>query len=230
MLEEIHIEAFTLSSLPFRDFDRIVTLFSKEQGLIKVLIKGANRPKSSRLIFCQPLTYSSFILQKKRSELALFSEGKLIDPFLSLRISYDHLKASFDLSEALLKISMTQNPCADLFLLFKSYLNQISKYPDPSILTTSFYLKISLYEGCLTLKRKCTNCNLDAEKLYFCFKDYFCARCAPARDLEFSQQELALLLELVKEKSFDQLKSKTVTPDLNEKVRKLYAELHEIDL
>lgn len=230
MVEEIHTEAFTLTSIPFRDFDRIVTLFSKEQGLIKVLIKGANRPKSSRLIFCQPLTYSSFILQKKRSELTLFSEGKLINPFLSLRLSYDHLKASCDLSEALLKISITQSPCPDLFLLFKSYLNQISKYSNPFLLTTSFYLKISLYEGCLTLKRKCTNCKVDGEKLYFCSKDYFCTRCAPIRHLEFSQQELALLLEIVKEKSFDQLKSKTITSDLNEKVRKLYAELHEIDL
>lgn len=230
MLEEIQAEALTLTSIPFQDFDRILTLFSKEHGQIKLIIKGANRPKSNRLIFCQPLTHASYVLRKKRGNFYQFVEGKLIDPFLELRESYDHLTASFDLTEGLSKVYMDQHPSPDLFALLKSYLKHMPQSQTPHVFVSSFYLKVLLYEGCLTLKKKCSKCNREADSLYFCYKDYFCSYCCSIRNLKFTQKELQSLFDLVKERSFEKLKTQTQPLTLSEKIRTLYAQLHEIDL
>ncbi len=230
MSTDLHTDAFVLSSIPFKDYDRIVTLFSKEMGQIKVFVNGANRPKSNKLALSEPLTYASYLLRKKRGDFYTFIEGKLLDPFLGLRDSYEHLTAGFDLLHAILKSQVEQYPSADLFSLLKSYLKQMVSSKDPKVLVSSFYLKVLLFEGCLTLKSQCSRCHKKPSHLYFCFKDYFCKECAPVRNLVFSSEELKTVFELVKERSFQELSQKQVDEGLEDKIRKLYGELHEISL
>jgi len=149
---------------------------------------------------------------------------------LGLRDSYEHLTAGFDLLHAILKSQVEQYPSADLFCLLKSYLKQIVSSKDPKVLVSSFYLKLLLLEGCLTLKSQCSRCHKKAPYLYFCFQDYFCRECAPITNLMFSSTELKTLFELVKERSFQELNQKQVNEELGDKIRKLYGQLHEISL
>jgi len=65
MTTDLQTDAFVLSSIAFKDYDRIVTLFSEEMGQIKVFVNGANRPKSNKLALSEPLTYATYVLKKK---------------------------------------------------------------------------------------------------------------------------------------------------------------------
>ncbi|MCH9634425.1 MAG: DNA repair protein RecO [Chlamydiae bacterium] len=230
MTQELITDAFVLSSIAFKDYDRIVTLFSKEMGQIKLFVKGANRLKGNKFSLCEPLTYATYVLKKRRGDFYTFCEGRLLDSFLGLRNSYDHLTTAFDLLEAISKTQLDSTPSMDLFNLLKLYLKQLLTSSNPIALISSFYLKVLLLEGCLTLQSHCSRCHIKPSHLYFCFKDYFCQKCAPQKQLPFTSEELGYLLSIVKERSFIALSQQKISSDLKEKIRALYGQLSEINI
>lgn len=230
MEQDIQTHAIVITSIPYKDYDRIVSAFSQERGFIKLYVKGANRPRSRRLAFCQPLTHALYTLTRGRGEFYYFNDGQLINAHLPLRDSYKHLKSAFNLVKALSKIHVEEHPSKDLFALLKSYLAHLMDFKEPEVLVSSFYLKVLLYEGCLSLNPLCARCQKRASPLYFYLKEYYCQNCTSARDLSLSSDEMLSLLSLVKERSFESLKAHSIEESLHQKIKNLYSGLHEVSL
>ncbi len=85
-------EAIVLKKMDFRDTSLIVTLFTRDFGKVKVVVKGVRKESSSDLVHFEILNQLNVVFyEKKKTELHLLSESFLQDPMLSSRSSFRNL-------------------------------------------------------------------------------------------------------------------------------------------
>ncbi len=79
----VETEAVVLHSLSYGDTSKIVTVYSRKYGKIKVVAKGARNPKSNKFgSSLELMTHSSIVLYKKEhKDLHLLSKSEIVYPF-----------------------------------------------------------------------------------------------------------------------------------------------------
>jgi DNA repair protein RecO (recombination protein O) len=149
-MQVITTEGIVLKSLPFRDYDRILTIFTPQHGLIKIIAnKGTfSRQKSG----VSPLAFGHFVCSIGKSELWKCQEIGIINAHLELRQNLASLEAALEMLQALCLSQLEGNPAPELYLLFKIYLAKVKTSTLPRNLTASFKLKLLQFEGVLTLE------------------------------------------------------------------------------
>lgn len=213
-------KALVLSSIPYRDFDRIVTYFSEIEGLIKVIVLGGNRIK--KRLFCEPLSLIELVYKPKKNDLYAFIEGKVLDSFLNLRESFDHIKAAMALLQITSKSQFPQAPSEKIFLLLTSYLKKLSEFENPQILVSSFLLKMLLLDGGWTIQTKCSKCRALLDPFYYTHQGYFCKTCTPSKNLSFEVEDIQKMGDLIYEKSFQNLSKISLSESLSQKIHRLF--------
>lgn len=226
MTQEIHTRAIVLSSFNYQDYDRITTFYTEQKGLIKAILPGANRPKSTKLIFCQPLTLIELTYRPKKGDIHTFKEGKVLDAHLSLRDSYEALQSGIKLLDITSKSQFPEEPSSKIFLLLTTYLKKISSFKNPWVLVSSFLLKTLLLSGQWTLRTYCERCNAPLEEFFFASSSYYCKNCAPSMKLSFNLEEIGTLTRLIQEKTFKTLSEVELSKELEEKIEKLFLVSH----
>lgn len=147
-------EGIVLRSFVYKEKERILTLFTKEFGLVSIIVKRLSTKNYGMLALVSPLSCGEFIFTKGNndrgnSDLYRFYDGTLLDEHLFLRTDWRHLETAGALAMALLHSQMPEKPAPLLYSLFVSYLKQIPFFEDPSSLLASFYLKVLHHEGLL---------------------------------------------------------------------------------
>ncbi len=142
-------EGVILQSLNFQDYDQILTVFTREEGLIKLIVKRARHAKSGRGGFTAPFTQAEFIYKEGRGEIFTCSEVSVIHQHLGLRRSLSVLEAACDIIKALLLVQPIQAAAPQLYDLLILYLTHIPRLRDPYALAASFRLKLLKHEGLL---------------------------------------------------------------------------------
>lgn len=145
-MEEDKDEAILISSTPYLKGKRILKAFTKTKGLISLISPSKlSRPLSS------PFSQMEIVYQKKHSDLFSLVEVKIVNYFLPLRQSYDHLQAGATLLKLIIDSQLPGKPASKIYALLLSYLSRISTFSSPDILTASFALKILSHDGLLRL-------------------------------------------------------------------------------
>ncbi|MCH9632730.1 MAG: DNA repair protein RecO [Chlamydiae bacterium] len=222
MTEEIHCQAIVLSSLNYRDYDCITTFYTDTHGIIKTIILGAKRAKSSKAIFCQPLTLLNLTFRPRKGDLHSFKEAKVLNANLEIRDSFDALQVGIKLLNLVSKSQAPEEPSYRVFQLLASYLKKIPEFTNPWILSSSFVLKILVLSGHWTLQSKCSKCKVSLEKFHFSSNSYYCSNCAPDASLVFEVPEVQALSQLIQEKSFQALSQLKTPPKLEKKLDLLF--------
>ncbi len=117
------VEAVVLRQYPLGEADRIVVLFSREQGLVRAVAKGTRRPKS-RLGGClEPLNliHLHYYL-KEGADLGKIRQCEIIHAFLGRAPSPEKLYLFTYFSEIIQETVQEYNPNANLYRLFVSCL------------------------------------------------------------------------------------------------------------
>ena len=219
-------QAVVLSSFNYRDYDRIVTLYTSEYGLIKLIVHGANRPKSNRLIFCQPFTLLELTFFKKQGDIHQFREGKILNPNLNLRDSFEALEAASQLLDVTSKSQMPEEPSSQLFLLLTTYLKKVPEFKNPYILSSSYVLKTLLLQGLWTLQTTCSGCQKKLDDFYFSIRGYCCKNCTPSQSIKLCMDDMETLTALVQQRSFKELEKVELGKSLREKIEKIFLLSH----
>jgi len=146
-MEEIQTTAIILRSLPFRDHQKIISAFSKELGMIGLIIKGLSSKKSLKLPFCEPFCEAELVLSKKGGDLFLFKEGSVIDLHLPLRNDLAYIKTSSLMAKAILGSQLPEKPSPSLYTFLTAVLRRIPTASCQKTLLACFYLKLLKHEG-----------------------------------------------------------------------------------
>jgi DNA repair protein RecO (recombination protein O) len=120
-----------LKEMPLGEADKLLTVFSREQGRISVVAKGAKKPGSRFLAAASAFAYSDMELVKGRSMYVL-RNANIISPFYGLREDLDVLTAAAETARLTLKVIQEDLPdpeTLELLLKVLSFLEQKKRSP-----------------------------------------------------------------------------------------------------
>jgi DNA repair protein RecO (recombination protein O) len=224
-MQAFRIEGIILQAIPFQDFDQILTVFTPEEGIIKMFVKRAFSSKNGKGTLTAPLSHAEFVCTAGKSDLYSCREISMYNQHLKLRESISTLEAATDFLQALLKSQLPQKPVPDLFKLLNIYLEKIPVCVDPYALAVSFRLKILRFEGLLGLGPICTQCEAPLDHNFAADGESFCQKHAPPYALEFTQTEAELIEVLAFSKNFSQLCPIKIDPEFFHKIKLLFHDL-----
>lgn len=146
------VEGIILHTLDYQDYDQIITVFSKEEGMIKFIIKGAKSYQKRQGITTAPLTRAEFLYTRGKSDLWKCQEMTILDYQLALRNNLVYLQTAFDFVKALQATQTGSKPAPELYQLLTIYLGRLPLSRGPANLAASFRLKLLCHEGVFTVE------------------------------------------------------------------------------
>lgn len=165
-------EAINLKSYNLNDADKIIVMYSKDNGLIKGVAKGIKKPKSKLGARMDLLVANSLQLLKGRS-MDTILQAQTVNNFKKTKEDIDKIMYSSYISELVMNFGEgTETISKDIYELLYKALNSISDAEtkkDALIAVIKFQLKFLLFMGFCVELDTCLCCReqvLD-ENMYF---------------------------------------------------------------
>jgi len=112
----IRSEAIVLRGMDYSETSRIVTLYTREQGKVSVMAKGARRTKSPFGSTLQPMAYTQVVYYYKPARtLQMLSESSHMKAFHRLNRSLDKITIGLRMVELVDALMEDEDPQRDVF-------------------------------------------------------------------------------------------------------------------
>jgi len=216
-------EGITLKVTAFKENSRIIQIFSKDFGIISLLIKRISPKKSNLLALSTPFCHGEFLLKKNKGDIFSFLDGNILHHHLALRNDFNVMQAASKCIRSILKTQFQEKHAPMLFQLLSSYLKAIPSFQDPFVLMSSFYLKLLHYESLLHLSDKCNLCSERSVSIYR--GESLCHTHASPYGFRFTKDEISTMNKLVSARNFSSLKEISLEKDLKKKIELLFEDL-----
>ena len=79
MVEEV--EGIVISEKAYGETSKIINVFTKEYGIIGMMVKGCRTLKSPLRSVTDKLSYGKFTIYYKKDKLSILSEVNILNPF-----------------------------------------------------------------------------------------------------------------------------------------------------
>lgn len=213
-----HTEGIILRTIPFRDYDQIITLFTPHVGILKVLYKGGRSQRRGAQGSCLPLTQVEVVYREKKGEIFACQEITLMNSFAFLRKELPHLQAACELLQVVLASQLTGKAAPALYALLCFYLEKIPCTLNPWTLTTSFRLKLLRYEGLIAFPFVCSECQqLLHTVAYTCESEAWCMDHRPRESQIWEPRELEQIYRLTICQSYREISKENISLELQKK-------------
>lgn len=162
-----HADAIVIRSREYGESDRILTIFSRENGKIQAIAKGVRKPKSRQRGGTQLFTYADFLIHKG-SSLDTVSQVSPKESFPHLWDDLDRTLAATGVAELLDISVMTGQPQPELFTLTLTCFFLLAHY-EPMLVLCAFTLRLMTILGYSPVLGECAECGakIEGERLYF---------------------------------------------------------------
>lgn len=187
-------------SVNYKDHDRIITLITREHGVITAGAHGCRKPQSKLMPCSQVFCYGEYVVVERAGKPYITS-CDIHDIFYNLRLRPEALKAA----SYILKLSEAfADPEADFKKQFSLVLNCLKYLCDENssveAVTVFFIAKMMLFEGYYPQLEQCVNCSGENNLKYFNIENggVICADCAKSTPniKSLSQDSLNILVKL----------------------------------
>ncbi|MGN0961827.1 MAG: DNA repair protein RecO [Christensenellales bacterium] len=159
-MEEITVTGIVLSSMPYREKDKLIHLFSIELGKITAILKGVSSPNAKLKYAGQPFCFAKFDLAISK-EFYIVKGCELIDSFFELTEDYDNYMLSSSMLEICSIILKPEIIAENLFInLIKSLQNIVYNNVDVYLSVLKFLLSTLQIIGYGLNFNACDNCGL----------------------------------------------------------------------
>ncbi len=185
MEESRNTEAIVLKIKPYRENDSLITVYSKEYGLLELLAKSI-RKQGSKLAGHLNLLQQSKILIINGKGFDYLSAASSYNSFLSIREDYDKIICAQEIVKIFLSQVKENQKEEDLFFLLENYFQAINDDKEFSsdkslIYKLKFILSFIKINGYLPELFNCIKCKkkLEKGKNYFDFLNggVLCSNC-----------------------------------------------------
>ncbi len=184
-------DAINLKSYSLNDADKIMIMYSKENGLIKGVAKGIKKPKSKLGARMDLLVANTLQLLKGRS-MDTIIQAQTVNHFRKTRENIDKLTLSTYVSEVVMNFGEgSESASEEIYELLYKTLNRISdsnQKKDMLIAAIKFQLKILLIMGFCVELDSCLCCGerIIDEDMYFSTKmgGTICKDCYDALEIK----------------------------------------------
>ncbi|MFA5878971.1 MAG: DNA repair protein RecO [Candidatus Margulisiibacteriota bacterium] len=125
-MRQLKIEGIVLANKNFFEKDKLITVFSKELGKCRILVKSANNQKYKLVGKIFPTNHIKAELYQGKSFL-LLNQCEIITAFPNLRTDLDRIKLAFAFFDIVLKSSEFEISHVNLFDLLLKSLNLLEQ-------------------------------------------------------------------------------------------------------
>lgn len=215
-------EGIVLQATNYREYDKILTIFTPHNGLLKLFVKATKKTKLNLHPYSVPLAKGEFLYSEGKA-LCKLHEGSLLNSHHELRNSLECLETAAKMISALLKSQIGDKSSPKLYLLFSFYLENLQNSKYPETVYISFLLKLLKHEGILQ-RGGCTYCK---EPLKFSYRyggESFCEKHALKGSQSFSEEEEKILFFLSEGRDFSKIGSFPLDKSFISKIISLFAQ------
>lgn len=176
----IKTKGLVIKEQAFKEQDKILTIFTQDEGKIQCIARGVRRQKSGLLASTQIFAYSEFVYYPGKT-FGSINQANLIDSFYPLRndltkmalASYllDLINNTFDFYQ--------KDPVILKLLLYVLYYMANGKAKSDIALVAAFQMKLISVLGYRPRLENCTNCECQTDLNYFSIENYglVCKNC-----------------------------------------------------
>lgn len=164
-------EAVVLRHADYGEADRLLTLYTRQMGKTRAIVKGARKVTSRKAGHLEPFTHVKLQLAKGR-DLFIVTQADTIDVYLPLRedlILTGHASYVLELLDRFTYEDETEN--ISIFRLLTETLARLASKADPWICIRYFEMRLLDYLGFRPQLFECANCGREiiAEDQFFSF-------------------------------------------------------------
>ncbi|TDX51055.1 DNA replication and repair protein RecO [Orenia marismortui] len=151
-------DAIVLRNYEFDEADKIVSLFSKEKGKIKVVAKGVRKTKSTLAAGLQPFVYNNILVYQGKSELGKLSQCEIKEPFNKIRGDIYKMAYASYIVELIDELTIDKEDNQLVFSLLLLTLRLVDRLDDLELITRVFELKLLKLLGYEPYLNSCVEC------------------------------------------------------------------------
>jgi DNA repair protein RecO (recombination protein O) len=174
--------AVVLKRMDLGEADRIVTLFSRDEGKIRAVAKGVRRTTSRSAGHLEPFTLSDVLFAVGR-ELDVISQADTLESFRAVREDVDLASHAYYLMEVVDLLTEDRSENRAVYDVLVESLRDLTTATDARLVLVSFHLKLLDALGYRPELRECVSCraSIQPERNHFSalLGGVVCASCGP---------------------------------------------------
>ncbi len=156
-------QAIVLKRRDYGEADRILTLYTREQGKVDAIAKGVRRITSRKSGHIELFTRSNLLLARGRS-LDVLTQAETIEPYAGLREDLVRTTYAYHIAELLDRLSEDGSPSPPVFELLCQALEALCEDDDPSLVARYFELRLLGLSGYRPQLFNCLICGASLEE------------------------------------------------------------------
>ncbi len=189
------VEAIVLRHADWGEADRILWLFTRETGKVKVIAKGIRKPRSRKAGHLEPFTRVDLLLAQGR-DFPIVTQAEAKETYLQLREDLVRVGYASYVVELLDRFTYEEGENHALYRLLSETLWRIDQEPDPAFGVRYYEVRLLDLVGFRPQLFQCVNCATDirAEDQFFSFEKggVLCPKCG-VREPDARQVSVAAL-------------------------------------
>ncbi len=231
MDNRINLTGIVLSVMPVGDYDRRVTILTKEKGKIAAFARGARRPGNTLLAVSQPCVFGNFTLFPGRDSFTI-SEVKVEEYFSEIREDLDSVYYAMYFCEVADFYTKEGNDEREMMkLLYASLKALVKGQMSKRLIRSVFEMRTSVLNGEGPMLNECVLCHekIQEDKRLFSVANggAVCDRCKaklPASDLRSLNPSSWYALWFIGSTPITKLFSFTVSKEVEDELSALSAD------
>ncbi len=176
------VEAIVLKHSDFGEADRLLTLYTREQGKLRAIAKGARKPRSRKAGHIEPFTRVSLQLAQGRN-LHIVTQAESREHYAALSEDLLSLGYASYVVELLDKFTYDGEENRAIYRLLRDTLQRLSQEHQAEIVVRYYEIRLLDLLGFRPELQKCLNCDkeVQAEDQYFSKQQggVLCPDCGP---------------------------------------------------
>jgi DNA repair protein RecO (recombination protein O) len=163
------VEAVVLRHANWGEADRMLTLYTRERGKLRAVVKGARKIRSRKAGHVEPFTHITLQLAKGR-DIPIVTQVETLDAYLPLREDLQRTGYAAYMLELLDRFTYDEeggNP--SLFRLLTDSLERLCQVAEPWLCVRYYEMRLLDYLGFRPRLFECANCGreIQAEDQFF---------------------------------------------------------------
>lgn len=151
-------DAIVIHRVDYRDYDRMVTLFSPEYGRIDAVARGCRKPTSPLMNSAEMFCAGQYTLHATGGRYTI-TQCEIKDSFFDLRFDYEKLMHGIYWLSLVDMAALPDQSAPEIFmLLLKALAHLCYSGLDPRMLTACFEMRYMPLMGFRPLMDKCVHC------------------------------------------------------------------------
>jgi DNA repair protein RecO (recombination protein O) len=176
------VEAIVLRHADWGEADRLLWLFTRELGKVKVIAKGVRKPRSRKAGHLEPFTRTELVLAQGR-DFPIVTQAEAIDAYLEIHADLVRVAYALYVIELIDRFTYEEGENFALFRLLSDTLKRINQEAESTFAVRYYEIRLLDLVGFRPQLFQCVNCGseIQPEDQYFSFEQggVICPQCAP---------------------------------------------------